>query len=248
MYVAKDFRAMARNKLKGHWGTSILVSLVAGILGGLGSGGSSAGGAAGQSSNASGAAPAGASPVDSLVSLAESNPVITGVIITILTFVFVVGIVMFFIGGAVELGHDQYYMELCNDRAPAFKVLFSRFGIFFKALGLRLFVSLFIFLWMLLLIVPGIVAAYRYSMASYIMAQNPDIGIREAVNRSKEMMAGRKWRMFCLDISFIGWALLSVLTCGIGFLWLIPYTSAARAAFYLDASGQGIPAEPQLQA
>lgn len=110
-----------------------------------------------------------------------------------------------------------------------------------KALGLKLFMFLFIFLWTLLLIVPGIVAAYRYAMAPYLMAQNPGMGIREAVNLSKQMMQGNKGRLFSLHLSFIGWALLAGLTLGLGLLWLNPYVKASEAAFYLNVSGQGIP-------
>lgn len=101
--------------------------------------------------------------------------------------------------------------------------------------------ALFIWLWSLLFIVPGIIAAYRYRLAPYLMAENPNLGIREAVNMSKELMAGHKWRLFCLNLSFIGWGILSALTCGIGDLWLNPYIYAANAAFYVDRTGRNIP-------
>ena len=71
------------------------------------------------------------------------------------------------------------------------------------------------------------------------------MGIREAVNESKRLMAGHKWRFFCLLLSFIGWAILSALSFGIGYLWLVPYMQSAFAAFYLDRTGQGIPLNAQ---
>ena len=80
--------------------------------------------------------------------------------------------------------------------------------------------------------IPGIIAAYRYSMATYIMAENPTIAPTEAIERSKALMDGRKGDLFCLDLSFFGWALLTVLTAGIGALWLTPYMAVSRAAFY----------------
>jgi uncharacterized membrane protein len=144
------------------------------------------------------------------------------------------------VSSTLMLGHNMFYVDLCNNKAEL-STLFSRFGIFFKAFGLVLFMALFVFLWSLLLFIPGIIAAYRYSMAPYLMAQYPEMGIRQAVNESKRIMAGHKWRLFCLELSFIGWALLCVLSLGIGYLWLIPYMQAAYAAFYLDRSGQGIP-------
>jgi uncharacterized membrane protein len=75
-------------------------------------------------------------------------------------------------------------------------------------------------------------------MAPYLMAENPDMGIGEAISRSKEMMEGNKWRYFCLLISFIGWVILSSMTFGLGFLWLNPYINAASAVFYNDLSGK----------
>lgn len=75
-------------------------------------------------------------------------------------------------------------------------------------------------------------------MAPYIMAQNPDIGVMDAIGQSKELMRGHKGRLFWLSLTFIGWVLLSVLTFGIGFLWLNPYMEAAQAAFYLERTDQ----------
>lgn len=81
-------------------------------------------------------------------------------------------------------------------------------------------------------VIGGSVAAYRYSMATYIMAENPNMQATEAIECSKALMDGRKGDLFCLDLSFIGWALLAVLTAGIGNLWLVPYMTVSRAAFY----------------
>lgn len=140
----------------------------------------------------------------------------------------------FFIGSAVELGCCLFFANMHRGRAFGFATLTERFPIFLKALGLRLYIFLFTLLWSLLLIVPGIIAAYRYSMAPYLMAENPELGVAEAVEMSKYMMDGSKGRLFCLDISFIGWLILSSLTLGIGDLFLNPYRVSARTAFYLD--------------
>ena len=151
-------------------------------------------------------------------------------------------IVVLLFSGALEMGLNKYYIDLvAENRQGEVSVIFSRFDIFLKAMGLNLFMALFIWLWSLLFIVPGIIAAYRYRLAPYLMAENPNLGIREAVNMSKELMAGHKWRLFCLNLSFIGWGILSALTCGIGDLWLNPYIYAANAAFYVDRTGRNIP-------
>lgn len=80
------------------------------------------------------------------------------------------------------------------------------------------------------------VMAYRYSMSFYALVDNPNMGAVDAMRESKTMMKGNKWRLFCLQLSFIGWEILCVFTCGIGYLWLAPYMGQAEAAFYHDVS------------
>lgn len=101
--------------------------------------------------------------------------------------------------------------------------------------------GIFVFLWSLLLIVPGIIKGYAYSMAPYIVKDLTDKGKEveptEAINLSREVMNGHKWQLFCLDLSFIGWFLLSIITLGIGFLWLRPYFGVTRANYYRHLVG-----------
>lgn len=91
-----------------------------------------------------------------------------------------------------------------------------------------------VLLWSLLLIIPGIVKAFAYSMAVYIMVENPEMRAIDAIHKSQDMMRGHKFDLFYLMLSFIGWGLLCILTLGIGFLWLSPYMYATQAAFYED--------------
>lgn len=112
--------------------------------------------------------------------------------------------------------------------------MFSGFNNFVPSFVLRLVSSIFIFLWTLLFIVPGIIKALAYDMAPFILNDNPELNGLEAVTASKEMMAGHKGRLFGLYLSFIGWFLLACLTFGIGFIFLAPYVYAAKAAFYQD--------------
>ena len=100
--------------------------------------------------------------------------------------------------------------------------------------GGQLLMAVYIFLWCLLLIVPGIVKAYSYAMTPYILVDRPELSANEAISLSCRMMKGRKFDLFYLQLSFIGWALLCVITLGIGFLWLSPYMMTAQAAFYQD--------------
>ena len=99
-------------------------------------------------------------------------------------------------------------------------------------------VNLFTFLWALLLIIPGIMKAFSYALTPYILLDEPELTAKQAIARSSEIMEGRRWKLFCLYFSFIGWGILSVLTFGIGFLWLLPYMNASFAAFYEDARAE----------
>lgn len=143
-------------------------------------------------------------------------------------------IIGFLISGAMALGSVTYFIKLIRDEPNGIEDLFAGFKNYVAALVLSLFTAIFVFLWTLLLVVPGIIAAFRYSMAYYILHDNPGIGIMEAINQSGELMKGYKWKLFLLYFSFIGWFLLCILTLGIGFLWLSPYVEASKAAFYED--------------
>ena len=97
-----------------------------------------------------------------------------------------------------------------------------------------LLMHIFIILWSLLFLIPGIVKAFSYAMTPYILEENPELGANEAIDRSRAMMKGHKFDLFWLYLSFIGWFILCCLTLGIGFLWLTPYMETATAAFYED--------------
>ena len=234
MFTASEFRRIARDKLRGHWGRSVLVTFIVSLICGI-------------SGIYSLMRDLGHMDYDLLFSGNYSDffagyTVETAVDTFGTLVLFALSIAVILLSGALALGHHKYYIDLvAENRQDEVSVIFSRFDIFLKAMGLNLFMGLFIWLWSLLFIVPGIIAAYRYRLAPYLMTENPGLGIREAVNMSKELMDGHKWRLFCLELSFIGWGILSALTCSIGDLWLQPYISAATAAFYIDRTGRNIP-------
>jgi len=240
-FRARDFRRIARDKLRGNWGLALGTSLLFGIcvwaVGALSAGISSIIGTSASFSLFPFLLGDYSFNFDGLKQFSYVIAPAAG-IYSLLAFV--LSLAVSAVSSTLMLGHNKFYVDLCNNKAEL-SALFSRFSIFFKAFGLMLFIGLFVFLWSLLLFIPGIIAAFRYSMAPYLMAQHPEMGIRQAVDESKRIMAGHKWRLFCLELSFIGWALLCVLSFGIGYLWLIPYMQSAYAAFYLDRSGQGIP-------
>lgn len=98
--------------------------------------------------------------------------------------------------------------------------------------------QIYVFLWTLLFIIPGIVKTYSYAMVPYLLKDNPELLPEEAINKSMEMMCGKKMQLFLLDLSFIGWAILCIFTFGIGYFFLAPYVYTARAAFYENVREQ----------
>ncbi|MCF0174532.1 MAG: DUF975 family protein, partial [Bacteroidales bacterium] len=106
--------------------------------------------------------------------------------------------------------------------------------------------SIYVFLWSLLLVIPGIIKAFSYALVPYIISENPNLSPEEAISQSSKMMEGHRLDLFILYLSFIGWFILAVLTAGIGFLWLCPYISAAKASFYLDIKNEYNLAHPQV--
>ncbi len=115
--------------------------------------------------------------------------------------------------------------------------LLDSFGMFFRILGLQIVEGIFVFLWSLLFVIPGIVAAYRYRLAFYILLENPEMGIMECIRRSKELMYGRKMELFVLDLSFIGWNLLTVIP--FVSVYVLPYTETTYAGYYVAVSSWG---------
>lgn len=116
--------------------------------------------------------------------------------------------------------------------------LFDGFSDFGRIVGTKLLQAIYTFLWMLLLIIPGIVKSYSYAMTDYILKDYPELSNNAAIEKSMAMMDGRKMKLFLLDLSFIGWAILCLFTLGIGLFFLQPYVQAAHAAFYEDLKAQ----------
>ena len=138
------------------------------------------------------------------------------------------------ISGPLSLGYTTLIVLISRNQKPDFAILFGgfkRFGTSFAAYLLRF---IFIILWTLLLIIPGIIACLRYSQTFYILSEDENIGSLEAISKSKEMMMGNKWKLFCLYFRFIGWFILCIVTLGFAGLYVGPYLSQSCANFYND--------------
>jgi len=157
-------------------------------------------------------------------------------------------IISLIIAGPMIVGVSIFSLALSRKRDPRFSQIFDGFKNFDVSLGAYLLYSIFVILWAILLIIPGIIAALSYSMIYFIIAEDDSIGPLEAIRKSKQMMYGYKWKIFCLGLRFVGWALLCILTFGIGFLWLIPYYFVSLAKFYDDLLNMKSPQEKVAEA
>jgi Predicted integral membrane protein len=132
----------------------------------------------------------------------------------------------------ISMGYDWYTLRISRLLPASFSNMFDTFNIPLKVLGLSIAMSVFIYLWSLLLVIPGLIAAYSYRQAVYILFDHPDYTIMQCISESKAMMRGHKGELFILDLSFLGWVILCVLTMGILFVWMLPYMQVTYANYY----------------
>lgn len=154
--------------------------------------------------------------------------------IVFLVIMIIVSVIRIFIGYNLEVGGRRYFIQAAqgdvnmNYLGYGFKK--ERYMNIIKTMFLK---GIFNFLWYLLFFIPGIVKAYAYSMVPYILADNPEIGYKRAIELSQQMTRGEKWRMWVLDLSFMGWYLLGALACGIGVIFVKPYDDSTHGELYL---------------
>ena len=151
-----------------------------------------------------------------------------------LSYVVVGAVAVLLLSGQLMLGFTMVCLAVSRRQGASLSKLFEGFSRFGDSLVLFLLMDIFIFLWSLLLIIPGIIKMYSYSMSWFVLHDRPDLTGNEARKRSMYLMRGHKWRLFCLDFSFLGWYLLSALTLGILAFWITPYHMTARAEFYQE--------------
>ena len=146
--------------------------------------------------------------------------------------------------GIMGIGLATFFLNLLRSQPAKIEDLFDGFRHdVVNNLLAGVLLSVFVALWSLLFVIPGIVKSYSYAMTYYIMKDHPEMSANDAITESRKMMNGNKWRLFCLDFSFIGWILLGALTCGLLYLMVLPYMYAAHAAFYESLKGAPVEAE-----
>ena len=147
-----------------------------------------------------------------------------------------IGLVLFILALPLTWGYQTLFLGAVRGGEATAKDMFEGYNkeLFSRVLTTTLLYYVYVFLWSMLLLIPGCIKAYSYAMTPFILKDNPEMKNNAAIEESMRMMDGHKLELFLLDLSFIGWALLSLLTCGIGFLWLTPYMNMARVNFYED--------------
>lgn len=139
------------------------------------------------------------------------------------------------LGGVITAGKCRFLLNMTLDKETAmFTDLFSQFNIFLKTLALNLLITLITALGLIFLIVPGIVIAYMYSQAFYILVENPEMDVTDCMVASRKLMLGHKWELFYLHLTFIGWLLVGAFTLGIAYLWINPYFDLTCTNYYLS--------------
>lgn len=137
------------------------------------------------------------------------------------------------IAAPLEVSGRRFFMEASQRRFDLGELGFGFSGNFFNVFKVILLRDVFICLWTLLLVVPGIMKMYSYRMVSYILAENPDMNYKRALKISEEMTKGYKMELFILDLSFMGWLILGALCFGIGIFFVLPYVEATNTEAYL---------------
>ena len=224
--TSSDYRRIARERLTGNWPLAIGVAAAACILGGLVTGSSFV--------------PQFNVRIEGqdISNIGDLLNLLTAQSISAFGLGSILGLAQFLIGGAIELGFATFLLRQHRRKELDFQDLFSQFHRFGQGFAQKFLRILYITLWRLLFVIPGIVKSYAYAMTPFIMAENPEMSANDAITASRELMDGHKGDLFILDLSFIGWGILAAVTCNIGHLALNPYRNAAYAAFYKDLTTQ----------
>lgn len=214
----KELKDNAKQSLRGNWGWAIIVFLITAIIFGIFTG-------------------AGHWLDETYINYDGTN--------IFYQFASPIGSILLWIGSFIGLSRNIAFLELRDDQKEE-KPYMAAFSVFTEnRFGPELInfvlVSIFTFLWTWLLIIPGIIKAYSYSMTPYIVkdmvASGKQVGATDGINASKELMKGHKMALFIFDLSFLGWNILAAITCGLGYLWVTPYYQTAKANFYRHIAG-----------
>lgn len=240
MWYRSELKAKAKELLQKNYWKAVLVALILAMI--TGSGGSSGGSAssgANKSFRESGDYPLFLEEMEGVAQEPAAVALISGIAIGVIIFVLVVFAVALLLSimvfNPLQVGAQKFFINCNSDEEPSLNALSYAFSNSYKnVIKIMFFRGLYIFLWTLLFIIPGIIKAYEYMMIPYILAENPDMPMEDVFERTKAMMDGEKWRTFVLDLSFLGWHLLGACTCCVlTILYVNPYYYLTLSELYL---------------
>lgn len=239
MWIRRELKERGKTAMHRNYWITVAATLIVGLL-------------TGDFVNSSGnSARAGSENINSIRSIFHVVPImwIVGIILGVITATTIYSV---FVSNVFEVGSCRFF-EVNSKRKADLGLLLDGFrnGSYLKNVSTLFFRDLYLFLWSLCLIIPGIVKSYEYKMIPYILAENPNISRKRAFEISKQMMDGQKLDAFILDWSFIGWEFLSFITLGIvGIFYVNPYETATWAELYMAnremAIESGIAAREEL--
>lgn len=229
-WTREQLKTRAKAVLKGSYWKAFLVSIIMGLLGGGRNGVNFQNNFNRNGNNRYG----GYFDKPFMDYTRDMIPYIVPIITVIIGVFLLVLCIRIFIGYAIEIGGRRYFVK-----AAEYDVNLNNLGYSFNGeryMGIiktMLYKDVLVFLWTLLLIIPGVIKSYAYKMVPYILADNPNIGHKRAIEISNAMTDGEKFNIWVLELSFIGWYLLGLLAFGIGMIFVPPYVNATEAELYL---------------
>ena len=239
MWDRKEVKARGKKYFKGNYWKSVLCALLLSVLA-CGSGISSRFSSGDDDMDDSGTSEAIndlSNDLDSVDTTTAATIIaaIVGIALIVSIFFFLLKIFVF---NPLQVGCYGFFNENAGGYNPDLGIIktgFTRYGHTFATLFLR---DIFLILWTLLLIFPGVIKSYSYRMVPFILRDHPEMSAREVITASRRLMDGNKWKVFVFDLSYIGWFLLSILTLGLlNIFWTEPYRQNANAVIYRSLIG-----------
>lgn len=227
-WTRAELKIRAKAAVKMYYWKMVLVALILSMIGG----GASGVGSRSASDNSAG------SGASSMFEGINMQVAMIAVIIVLVVVVIALALSVF-VFNVLEVGCRGFFSRSMTEDPELGLIADGFTQNYWNCVKTQFLKSLFIGLWSLLFVIPGVIKAYEYRMVPYLLAEHPEMSSGEIFARSKEMMQGNKWDTFVLDISFVGWVLLSGITLGILYIfWVGPYIAATDAALYHRISGK----------
>lgn len=243
MWTRSELKSRAKDVLRKNYWKAFLVSFILAIVGG-GCSSSWGNGTSGSTNRVDRSEFSG-------IDWADIFPfIIAGIVIFLIVLAFILAFRIFLLA-PLEAGGIRFFKQAAEHNTDLNNLGYAfGSGRYIDIVKSMVWRDLLNFLWFLLLFIPGIVKSYAYSQVPYILADNPNIGYRRALQLSNRMTKGHKFRIFVLDLSFLGWALLGLLAFFVGILFVLPYINATKAELYLalreEALGNGLTTPEEL--